>query len=325
MRTMLKILTLNSKNDKQLRSIVVSFYLLLLVSLQNLVYGFLHKDSHILLDLCFLVFHLIVLVSSAYFHYSSNQGSSTEFSFGLGRLIVISGFINGVASLFKAFHISTTGIQSFHPLISATSKPFLISTRLGVDIFLLFYLRGYAKLGPIFNENKYVNLHGIFLVFFGDFLLVSASILVYFLSKTGIKFIQPFCYLCSGICLGAYSLPLIKRTSLILLQTTPAPIAEKIKSCLSQVLNVEGVVEYNTERFWSINDGVYIGSLRVIIRNESHEEQILNEVKQIFQPIISHLTVEIEKQKIEQQQIYTQLNNYLLNQQNSLYNEKKTD
>ncbi|KAJ6228923.1 hypothetical protein M0813_08422 [Anaeramoeba flamelloides] len=162
-------------------------------------------------------------------------------------------------------------------------------------------------------------------IFFGDFLLVSASILVYFFSKTGIKFIRPFCYLCSGICLGVYSLPLIKRTSLILLQTTPAPVSEKIKSCLSQVLNVEGVVEYNTERFWSINDGVYIGSLCVIIRNQSLEEQILDEVKQIFRPIISHLTVEIEKRKIEQQSIYPQLKNYLSNEQNSIFNEKKID
>ncbi len=131
------------------------------------------------------------------------------------------------------------------------------------------------------------------------------------------------------------AIPICQRTGKVLLQTTPLTIKDQLDKCLREVRTIytriipmiyplyihkqqidllihlflsssillstnkastlDGVLECRNEHFWTQSPGVFVGSLNVRIRSDANEQLVLARVQQLFGGLITHLTVQIEK------------------------------
>jgi Co/Zn/Cd efflux system component len=91
--------------------------------------------------------------------------------------------------------------------------------------------------------------------------------------------------------------PTISSTSKILLQTSPHSLKAALSKSLREASSVEGVLECHDEHFWSIGQSVslIVGSLKVRISKNTNEQSTLATIHKIFSPLLSHLTIQIEK------------------------------
>jgi len=91
------------------------------------------------------------------------------------------------------------------------------------------------------------------------------------------------------------ALPICQRTGKILLQTTPLSIKDQLDKALREASTLEGVLECRDEHFWTQSPGVFVGSVSVRVRSDANEQVVLSRVSSIFRPMITHLTVQVEK------------------------------
>jgi heme-binding NEAT domain protein len=54
-------------------------------------------------------------------------------------------------------------------------------------------------------------------------------------------------------------------------------------------------LECKNEHFWTHAPGVFVGSLVVRVRGDANEETVLARVQNLFNPLVTHLTVQVEK------------------------------
>ncbi len=57
----------------------------------------------------------------------------------------------------------------------------------------------------------------------------------------------------------------------------------------------EGVLECRREHFWTQSPGIFVGSLVVRVRSDANEQTVLTRVANLLSPLITHLTVQVEK------------------------------
>jgi cation diffusion facilitator family transporter len=89
--------------------------------------------------------------------------------------------------------------------------------------------------------------------------------------------------------------PSFKQHGHMLLQTRPYEISWFLDKALREASAVGSVLECHHEHFWTHAPGVYVGSLTVRIRADGDEQNALVAVERIFKPVITHLTVQVEK------------------------------
>jgi predicted small secreted protein len=97
-----------------------------------------------------------------------------------------------------------------------------------------------------------------------------------------------------------FTWPTISKASLVLLQTAPEKFKIPLTKCIREASFIEGVLEIHGEHFWSIGMGPrasVIGTVKVRVSTDANEQQVLKNVKNVFQQksFISDLTIQIEK------------------------------
>jgi zinc transporter 6 len=58
---------------------------------------------------------------------------------------------------------------------------------------------------------------------------------------------------------------------------------------------IEGVLEVKDEHFWTLQPGVFVGSVSVRIRSDTNEAAVRGAVRSLLAPHLSHLTVQVVK------------------------------
>lgn len=91
--------------------------------------------------------------------------------------------------------------------------------------------------------------------------------------------------------------PTITNMAKILLQTSPHSLKAALNKCLREASTIDGVLECHDEHFWPIGQSVslIVGTLKVRVTKNANEQVILMAVNKIFAPLLSHLTVQVEK------------------------------
>ncbi|XP_024940326.1 uncharacterized protein LOC107267310 isoform X2 [Cephus cinctus] len=87
-------------------------------------------------------------------------------------------------------------------------------------------------------------------------------------------------------------LPLAFYTASVILQKLPYHMSEQLDKCLREALNVDGVLEFRNERFWTKSFGKLAGTLQVRIRSDADENHVLENVVGRLSKIVSTLTVQ---------------------------------
>ena len=101
----------------------------------------------------------------------------------------------------------------------------------------------------------------------------------------------------TSILLISLSLNDLSTYSMILLQTSPRSIKAALSNCLREASSVEGVLECYQEHFWSIGKSLsqIVGTLKVRVTKNADEQLVLSQVHKIFSPLLSNLTIQVEK------------------------------
>jgi len=135
------------------------------------------------------------------------------------------------------------------------------------------------------KKKKDMNVHAVFLHYLGDavsslMVLIAGFFIHFFKGETWTEYIDPVSSLfIVGLILWT-TLPLVKRCSMILLQSTPNEIEmEKLRQML---LSVEGIVSLHDLHIWQLIDGMIIASVHVAVEEGADFTNLVNEVKRIF-------------------------------------------
>ena len=98
-----------------------------------------------------------------------------------------------------------------------------------------------------------------------------------------------------AIFMTSTALPRCKKTAMILLQTTPINLKDTIDKAVREICTMEGVLECTHQHFWAHSSSNVVGSLHLRIRSDANEQTILFQVYNIFTNLVTHLTIQIEK------------------------------
>ncbi|XP_048505349.1 uncharacterized protein LOC105691443 isoform X2 [Athalia rosae] len=90
----------------------------------------------------------------------------------------------------------------------------------------------------------------------------------------------------------ASMLPLAFYTASIILQKLPHYMGEQLDKCLREALNIDGVLEFRNERFWTQSFGKLAGTVQVRIRRDANESHVLERVMAGLSQIVTTLTVQ---------------------------------
>ncbi|GAB1599797.1 zinc transporter 6-like isoform X2 [Argonauta hians] len=89
--------------------------------------------------------------------------------------------------------------------------------------------------------------------------------------------------------------PMSMYTGKILLQTSPSHIIGQLDKLLREASTLDGVLEFRHEHFWTVSFGVLAGTLQVRVRRDADEQMVLAHVYNRLSNLVSELTIQIFK------------------------------
>jgi zinc transporter 1 len=135
------------------------------------------------------------------------------------------------------------------------------------------------------KAKRDMNVHAVFLHYLGDaisslMVLIAGFFIYFFKGQKWTEYIDPVSSLIIvGLILWT-TVPLVKRCSMILLQSTPVEVEmEKVRQNL---LSVEGILSLHDLHVWQLVDGMIIASVHVSVEEGADFTTLVNEVKRIF-------------------------------------------
>eukprot|EP01119_Soliformovum_irregulare_P007216 TRINITY_DN19611_c0_g1_i1.p1 TRINITY_DN19611_c0_g1~~TRINITY_DN19611_c0_g1_i1.p1 ORF type:complete len:305 (-),score=64.34 TRINITY_DN19611_c0_g1_i1:56-970(-) len=224
-----------------------------------------------------------------------------KYSYGYDRLIVIASFSNAVfllfASVFLLFECVERMIADDHheaEITTSYASSVVIVTIAGLCIRLAgIFLFPSSRARSEGHSKEDLWLHAM-----TDTVASIAVVVSTYLTGSGVVLADPIVamFIVGLIVYNAY--PVCRKTSAVLLQTTPVSLKEQLDKAIREATTLEGVVECKNEHFWTHAPGIYVGSLYVRVRTDATEQQreaVLYKVRALFAPYIQYLTVQLEK------------------------------
>jgi zinc transporter 6 len=68
-----------------------------------------------------------------------------------------------------------------------------------------------------------------------------------------------------------------------------------IDNALRAAASTDGVLEVRDEHFWTLSDGILVGTFTLRLRWDANEQNVLKEVSHRFEPILSHCTINVAR------------------------------
>jgi zinc transporter 1 len=134
-------------------------------------------------------------------------------------------------------------------------------------------------------DDMDMNTKAVFLHFLGDAIsslcvLGTGLILHFFSSAHWIKYLDPISSLIIVIIIISTTVPLVKRCSMILLQSVPSEV--DLDAVTSKASKVDGVISVHDLHVWQLVDGMIIASVHLMLTEGADVGFIVYQVKQIF-------------------------------------------
>jgi len=283
------------------------------------LYGVWTNSLGLISDACHMLFDCVALAIGLYASVIAKWEANALYSYGYGRVEVLSGFVNGIFLIFIAFMVLKESLERFfHPQEINTDKLLFVSfLGLCVNLVGIFVFHDVHDVGgshshghshghshslsfeKTYKESrKDSNVYGVYLHIVADTLgSIGVIISSFLIQMFGWTSADPICSFFISIMIFVGVIPLIVSSSSTLLQCTPNDFEKKLAKCLKKMSRMEGVISYRNPHFWKLNKDTLVGTIDVQINEDSSERKILSQIISIFKKKgVKYLTVEVTKE-----------------------------
>ena len=276
-------------------------------------YGFINGSLGLISDGFHMLFDCTALVMGLVASVMARSTASKQFSFGYGRVEVLSGFINALFLIVIALMILLEALERLYNPPEVDTDKLMIVAVLGlcVNLFGMYALHGGHDHGHGHSHGHShghdhhghshgnANMEGVFLHVLADtlgsvFVIISTLLIQFF----GWQWVDPFCSLILSMLILGSVFPLLRGSASVLLQSIPNELGHEVEHALEDVLNIDGVQSYSNLHAWQLKGEVNVLSIHLQLGDEANDQAVRSKAYQVFKNAgIQHITVQIEKER----------------------------
>ncbi|CAJ0944393.1 unnamed protein product, partial [Mesorhabditis belari] len=271
--------------------------------------GLISDGFHMLFDCSALVMGLVASVMSRW-------PATKNYTYGFGRVEVLSGFINALFLCVIAMFILIEALERLFdpPNINTDKLLFVAVSGLIVNLFGMYSFHGgdgehgHSHHGHSHGGGSHghshanANMEGVFLHVLADtlgsvFVIISTLLIQWF----GWTWVDPLCSLILSLLILGSVYPLLTSSAKTLLQNIPDEFDEEFEYHLSEALEVDGVESYSQAHFWQLKSDLNVASVHVHVKDEANAQMIRNKVLALLKAAgATQSTVQVEKSSFNQ-------------------------
>ncbi|KAL7721591.1 Cation transporter [Entamoeba marina] len=254
----------------------------------------------------FCLFSIIIYYAGKmYLH----RPSSHTYSYGFSRVEPLLGFVNGFfLVLFSAYVLMQCVQRLLEPVdlaeMNSGSLDVIRSLCLGllINTVGLIFFKDIVFVRNDTGASSQIPKSQIRFAFFHIIQNVSVIVLYvlsfYYPIKLTIRGVVAYdglfaCVMAVVVFYVAY--PILVTNGMILLQTSPQNIYPQIYTKLQRLLQIDGVIEYENEHFWTLAPNVYMGSIVIKTTIDANDQMVLTQTHELFDGILEDICVQVQK------------------------------
>uniref|UniRef100_A0A2K5QEW0 Zinc transporter n=1 Tax=Cebus imitator TaxID=2715852 RepID=A0A2K5QEW0_CEBIM len=286
--------------------------------------GLISDGFHMLFDCSALVMGLFAALMSRW-------KATRIFSYGYGRIEILSGFINGLFLIVIAFFVFMESVaRLIDPpeldthMLTPVSVGGLIVNLIGICAFShahshahgasqgschssdhshSHHMHGHSDHGHGHSHGSAgggmnANMRGVFLHVLADTLgsigVIVSTILI---EQFGWFIADPLCSLFIAILISLSVVPLIKDACQVLLLRLPPEYEKELHTALEKIQKIEGLISYRDPHFWRHSASIVAGTIHIQVTSDVLEQRIVQQVTGILKDAgVNNLTIQVEKE-----------------------------
>uniref|UniRef100_A0A8D3ASW6 Zinc transporter n=1 Tax=Scophthalmus maximus TaxID=52904 RepID=A0A8D3ASW6_SCOMX len=285
----------------------------------ELFYGVWTNSLGLISDGFHMLFDCSALVLGLFAALMTRWKATRIFSYGYGRVEILSGFINGLFLMVIAFFVFVESVtRVLDPpnintdMLTPVSVGGLLVNLVGICAFSHAHSHGakscpssdhgHSHHGHSHSEHSHggmnANMRGVFLHVLADTLgSVGVIISTILIRQFGWLIADPICSLFIATLIFLSVIPLIKDACEVLLLRTPPENEKDLNIALEKVEKIEGVLSYRDPHFWRHSANVVAGTIHLQIMSDVVEQRIVQQVTAILKDAgVNNLSVQVEKE-----------------------------
>jgi len=302
----IQLLINNLLNDNDAKKLAIWIVVMLIFTLYEIFYGAYLESLGLVSDGFHTLFDCIGLIISLMGMIFGRKTPNQDYTYGYDRWEVLGTFANCCFLLFVSFFLFLESIERLlePPHIHDHGRVISLAfVSLIINLLGLFFFKRQQQHSMDSNRNSkgLLSSRNMNLLTITNHILVDSctSLGVIFsslLGKTmGLEISDSLISLIIAAIIVYDVLPVALRTAKTLLQTTPDTIKLDIDSAVMKIQKIDGVLDCSERHFWAHSGGQYIGSINVVIKSTSSENEISSIVRR-YLSFIQDLTVQVERE-----------------------------
>ncbi|KAK7802522.1 hypothetical protein U0070_027053 [Myodes glareolus] len=310
------------------------FYFLclnLLFTFVELFYGVLTNSLGLISDGFHMLFDCSALVMGLFAALMSRWKATRIFSYGYGRIEILSGFINGLFLIVIAFFVFMESVaRLIDPpeldtnMLTPVSIGGLIVNLIGICAFSHAHSHGHgtshghchsSDQGHSHHTHGHsdhghghshgftgggmnANMRGVFLHVLADTLgSIGVIVSTVLIEQFGWFIADPLCSLFIAVLIFLSVIPLIKDACQVLLLRLPPEYEKELHIALEKIQKIEGLISYRDPHFWRHSANIIAGTIHIQVTSDVLEQRIVQQITGILKDAgVNNLTIQVEKE-----------------------------
>uniref|UniRef100_A0A672NGQ8 Zinc transporter n=1 Tax=Sinocyclocheilus grahami TaxID=75366 RepID=A0A672NGQ8_SINGR len=295
----------------------------------ELFYGVWTNSLGLISDGFHMLFDCSALVLGLFAALMTRWKATRIYSYGYGRVEILSGFINGLFLMVIAFFVFVESVTRLidppninTDMLTPVSVGGLLVNLVGICAFSHAHSHGASKGscsghdhshshhghghgsaehshgGHGHGHGGHSHSHGVFLHVLADTLgSVGVIISTILIRQFGWLIADPICSLFIATLIFLSVIPLLKDACEVLLLRMPPQHEKELNFTLEKIQKIEGVLSYRDPHFWRHSASVIAGTIHLQLMSNVVEQRVIQQVSAVLKDAgVNNLTIQLEKE-----------------------------
>uniref|UniRef100_A0A8C1WDM7 Zinc transporter n=1 Tax=Cyprinus carpio TaxID=7962 RepID=A0A8C1WDM7_CYPCA len=273
----------------------------------ELFYGVWTNSLGLISDGFHMLFDCSALVLGLFAALMTRWKATRIYSYGYGRVEILSGFINGLFLMVIAFFVFVESVtRLIDPPNINTDMLTVCTAKLQEDIVVridkdLFFSCESCHLIHAHSHGNNIShflFAGVFLHVLADTLgSVGVIISTILIRQFGWLIADPICSLFIATLIFLSVIPLLKDACEVLLLRMPPQHEKELNFALEKIRKIEGVLSYRDPHFWRHSASVIAGTIHLQLMSDVVEQRVIQQVSAVLKDAgVNNLTIQLEKE-----------------------------